>query len=213
MRARLAVSALFAASCLAPIAPVVSAQGGAHRAERVAELRARGDAYLAAGDRGSAIGYYRDALAIDPSDGPSYAALGRIHLDRGALADARASFEAGVRRAPEHPPLWLGLSETLERMGSPGDAAVALRELVQRTPRDPAAWRARAELARRRGAWSEALGSYRAILALREEGATVEDATLEEAERSVVALRFLVGTLDPVRRAGSASPVRRALAR
>ena len=219
MRAEIRVGALacllLAAVSLASWVPVARAQPGAThatRASRATELRARGDAHLAAGDRGSAIGWYRDALAIDPGDGASYAALGRIYLDRGSLGDARAAFEAGVQRAPDHAPVWLGLAETLERMGSAGDAAAALRGLSRRLPRDAAVWRARAELARRRGAWSEALGAYRAIVALAAEGAEVDPAVLADAERSVVALRFLVGTLDPVRRE-SASAVRRALAR
>ena len=144
--------------CRRPRPPAQSAR--AHPRGRAAELRARGDAYLAAGDRGSAIGWYRDALSVDPSDGASYAALGRIYLDRGALADARAAFEAGVRRAPDHPPVWLGPRRDAGTAWDRGDdAADAMRELTRRRPRDAVAWRARAELARRRwGAWSEALG-------------------------------------------------------
>lgn len=179
------------------------------RAEIAAEHRARGDALRAAGDRGSAIGWYRDAISADPSDALSYERLGRVYLERGAFDDARAAFEAGVARRPDHAALWLGLAEVLEAMGAPDDAARAMRELTRRAPEDPDAWRARAALAMRRGAWSEALAVYRRIALL--PGASEE--LREEAARSLVALRFLVGTSDPVRRCDEDSEVRRALCR
>jgi tetratricopeptide (TPR) repeat protein len=177
--------------------------------DRAEALRAQGDAHLAAGDRGSAIGYYRDAITAFPADGPSYAALGRIYLDRGALADARTAFEAGVAHAPDHSPLHLGLAEVLDRMGAPDQAALVLRDLARRTPRDATVHAARADLARRRGAFGEALSAYRAILAL--EGDAPADLAAD-ARRNASALRFLVGTLDPVTRCPAASAVRRALA-
>lgn len=200
-----------ALGCASLLAAGAAAQHGFDRAARARQLRARGDARLAAADRGSAIGWYRDALDADPSDGPSYEALGRIYLERGALDDARAVLEAGVRNAPDHTPIWRVLAEVLERGGALDEAARVLRELVRRTPRDSAAWRARAELARRRGAFSEALACYRAILALADDGVSMDPSLLEEASRSARALALLVGTLDPVRRARSSS-VRRAIA-
>lgn len=206
MRRALQLSLALAAILIAA-APAGAQRPG--RAEIAAEHRARGDALRAAGDRGSAIGWYRDAIAADPGDALSYERLGRIYLERGALDDARAAFEAGAARRPDHAPLWLGLAEVLEAMGTPDDAARALRELTRRAPDDPEAWRARAALAMRRGAWSEAMGAYRRIASMSE----VADAVRSEAERTLIALRFLVGTSDPVRRCDDESAVRRALCR
>lgn len=192
---------MIAALFLIAIAPArIEAQRDmrASREEIAAQHRAQGDSLRAAGDRGSAIGWYRDAIAADPDDALSYERLGRVFLERDALGDARSAFEAGVTRRPDHGPLWVGLAETLERMGAMDEAARALRELTRRTPDELDAWRARAALAMRRGAWSEALACYRRI-------------GDEEAQRNVIALRFLVGTNDPVRRCDARSEVRRAL--
>jgi tetratricopeptide (TPR) repeat protein len=210
----LALSSTLALCSMSALAPVASAQAPLRRVDRAAELRAQGDAHLAAGDRGSAIGWYRDALSADPSDARSYAALGRIYLDRGSLDDARAVLEAGASRAPDHAPLWLMLSEVLERIGAGEEAAQALRVLVRRQPTDPTAHRARAELARRRGAWSEALTAYRAIAALAEGATEVDPELVAQARDDIAALGVLVATLDPVRRGcETGSPLRRALAR
>lgn len=217
--------ALTSALGLALVLATATGSIGAHRAAaqlrdraaRAAELRAHGDALRAAGDRGSAIGWYRDAISADPSDARSYERLGRIYLERGALGDARQVLEAGAARCPDDVALWLALSDALARMGSAEEAARALRSLTERAPRAPEAWIARAEAARARGAWSEALGAYRALIALAGDGVEIDPARVEEARRATIALGVLVGSADPVHRGcegarQSDGAVRRALA-
>lgn len=191
-----------------------SAQGDpGGRAARAAQLRARGDAHVAAGDRGSAVGWYRDAISADPTDALAYERLGRIYLERGSFGDARAVLEAGAARRPDHPGLARALADLLERMGATADAARVLREMARRAPDDGELQIARAELAQRRGAWSEALDAYRAVVAMRAAGAPIAPEAAADAERHVVALRLLVGGADPVRGGCErASSVRRALA-
>jgi tetratricopeptide (TPR) repeat protein len=168
------------------------------------------EAYLAAGDRGSAIGHFRDAIAADPFAGRAYEGLAGAYLARGSLEEARATYEAGIVRAPEHAPLWLGLTRTLLALGADRDASRALREYLGRAPGDRDALMLQAELARRRGAWSEALTTYRVLLTLE-----LDDAQRTEARRYEAALRLLAQPLDPVSsaRACAGSDVRRALAR
>ncbi len=187
---------------------------GSGRDARSARLRAMGQAFLAAGDPGSASGYFRDAIRVNPDDGEAYAALGRIYLDRGAIPDALEAFSAGLRRRPDHAPLWRGLATALERRGALSEAAEALRAWADRAPSDPAAHLARADLARRRGAWSEALSAYRRVVDLAAAGVDVEDVALEDARRYVRALAVLTRGVDPVRSASceDGSPVRHALA-
>lgn len=212
-RVRVLVVGFLVAAGLFATAGAALAQGSGREA-RAARLRAMGQAFRAAGDPGSATGYFRDAIRVHPDDPEAYVALGQIYLERGSASDALEVLSAGIRRRPDHGPLWRGLATVLEERGALGDAAEALRQLAQRAPDDPAAHVARAELARRRGAWSEALGAYRRVVDLAASGTAVEPEMVAEARRYVAALAILVGGVDPVRGAACDDPsaVRRALA-
>lgn len=181
---------------------------------RTARLLRTGEAYLRAGDRGSAIGYFREALQADPRAPRPYALLGEAYRARGSFDEARTVFEAGLVRNPDHAPLWLGLARTLVDAGEMELAAAAVRSLLARAPRHPEGLRLRAALARRRGAWSEALTAYRTLLAAADELGLGEE-EIAEARRYEAALRLLARPLDPVSapRACAGSPIRRALAR
>jgi len=201
---------------LACFAPVAQAQDPGGRAVRASRLRAMGQAFLAAGDPGSAAGYFREAIGVDPRDAESYAALGGIYLDRGSLGDALEVFSAGLHVRPDHPPLLRGLASALERRGALREAAEALRALVQTVSSSVDDHRARAELARRRSAWSEALASYRAIIDLAAAGSDLPRGLVLEAREYVEALVLLTGETDPVRASAACSgpsELRRALAR
>jgi tetratricopeptide (TPR) repeat protein len=181
---------------------------------RAARLIQSGDAFLAAGDRGSAIAYYRDAVEADPRAVEGYERLGDAYHARGSYDDARAAYETALSRHPEHASLWLGLARTLVDSDRPDDAAAAVRSLLLHHPDDPDGLAMRAELAFRRGAWSEALTAYRTLLAASER-LSLDPARVEEARRYESALRVLARPIDPVSapRACDASPLRRALAR
>ncbi|MEC7520567.1 MAG: tetratricopeptide repeat protein [Myxococcota bacterium] len=208
MRALALTTAILVAST---VASSVAAQRGP--SPRAARLIRAGEAYLRAGDRGSAIGYFREALQADPRSMRAYERLGEAYRARGSHVDAREVFEAGLARDPDHAPLWLGLARTLLEAGQPEEAARAVRSLLARDPDHREGLRLRAELARARGAWSEALTAYRALLSL-------DDLSAEERaelRRYEAALRLLARPLDPVSAARAcapdAPPVRRALAR
>lgn len=195
-----------------PCAAQPTARSGAARAAR---LLRTGESFLASGDRGSAIGYFREAIQADPSSAAAYRALGEAFRARGSLHDARAILEAGLSRRPDDAPLWLALARTLQEAGAHDDAALAVRSLLARAPRHREALRLRATLARERGAWSEALTAYRAVLAVADEaGFPPEEIT--EARRYERALRILADPIDPVsapRVCAGTSRLRRALAR
>ena len=180
---------------------------------RAARLIQSGDAFLRAGDRGSAIAYYRDAVAADPQATGGYERLGEAYRARGSLDDARAVYETALSRHPEHTPLWLGLARTLVDSDRLDDAAAAVRSLLARTPDDPDGLAMRAELAFRRGAWSEALTAYRTLIAASAR-IGLDPARVDEARRYEAALRVLARPLDPVSapRACDETPLRRALA-
>lgn len=202
---------------LAPVA-VASAQpvDPAARESRAAQLRARGEAYLASGDPGSATAFFRDALQVNPADARSYLLLAQIYQARGATQDALETLSVALRRAPDDAALWGAVADVLVAVGELDQAAEALREQTERTPNDAAAFRRRGELAKRRGAWSEALACYRRVVDLLESTPTSSPVEANEARASVLALSVLAGGTDPVRgvRAGCDHPsaVRRALA-
>ncbi len=201
---------LLIALSLACIAPAAHAQDRP-LAPRAARLVSLGERYLEAGDRGSAIAYFRDAISADPFAARAYADLGAIYVARGSLSEARQVYEAGLARMPADATLWLGLARTLDAEGRATEAAQAIRSLLARDPTNVEALTMRADLARRRGAWSEALTAYRALLARGD----LDEASAAEARRYEAALRLLARPLDPVSapRACGGSEVRRALAR
>jgi tetratricopeptide (TPR) repeat protein len=178
---------------------------------RVLRLISLGEAYLASGDRGSAIGYFREALVADPLAARAYEALGEAYRARGSFEDARAVYETGLGRMPDHAGLWIGLARSLDAQGRAIEAAQALRSLLARDPHHVEGLSLRGELARRRGAWTEALGAYRALLSI--DG--LDEAARADARRYEAALRLLAEPIDPVSapRVCSGSPVRRALGR
>jgi len=174
-----------------------------------------GQAFLAAGDPGSAAGYFRDAIAADRRDGESYVLLGGIYLDRGSINDALAIFSAGLRYRPDHGPLWRSLARGLELSGDLRRASDALRELTARVPDDWEGHYARANLARSRHAHAEAQASYRAVIDLAAAGSRVPEEELTLCRRYTAALGVLLREVDPVGgpdRCASASPLRQALA-
>ncbi len=213
--------ALFlAVAMVVAIASTTQAQNAdpAARQARAAQLRARGEAYMQSGDPGSAIGYFRDALAINPNDGRSYLALARIYEARGSTRDALEVLSVGLRHAPEDAALWGVVADVLISVGELDEAAQALREQTNRTPDDVEAYRRRAALAKQRGAWTEALASYRRVIDLVTCGNSSVDASVVDEARALVAgLVILAGGTDPVHAPASGcenpSAVRRALAR
>jgi len=189
----------------------------AARHARAAELRRLGEAYIAAGDRSSALAYFREAITVDPDDAAAYVALGDVYLARGSTRDALEVYSAGLRRRPDDVPLWRAKADALVALSAFGEAARALRECIARAPDDPECTLASAQVARRRGAWSEALAAYRALLdASARHAGDIPPASITEARHFVPALSVLVGRTDPVRGvqcAPARSSVRRALAR
>ena len=192
------------------MAAIAAAQPRGAQSARAAEMVRMGQAHLAAGDRASAIAYFRDAVAADPRMGPAYAGLGAAYRARGSLLDSRAALEAGLRRAPDHPPIYLELAATLLELSQPGEASGALRALLERDPRNVEALTRMADLARRRGAWGEALAIERRLIALAGEGLVSEERAAGAA-RYEQALGLLATPLDPTRSRCAASAVRAAL--
>lgn len=183
-----------------------------------ASLVALGEAYRQAGDRGSAISLFRQAVARDPQGEEAYAAMAEVYLTLAQTGAAAEAVKAGLRRRPRSMRLWLVMIEVLERQARPLEALEAARHLGQLHPDGVRGLRVHAALAISTGRYLEALAVCRRLEALTRQ---TPDDTLDETRRSlnhwartrIAALRVLNGTLDAARNAedGSATAVRRAL--
>jgi len=189
------------------VGPDVSAQP--RRGERAARLVQTGRALVRAGNPISAISYFRQAIQVDTHHADGYLELAEVYLAQDRAPLALEVVQAGIRHA-RSADLHLLLARIQRESGDLDEAARVLGALIGREPRSVAGHAQRAEVARERGRWSEALASYRAILALAEEGETVSEETRAEARRYASALLLLVGDLDPASRCGE-GPLRAVL--
>lgn len=187
-----------------------SAQDDARRS-RAELLTAQAERLAAAGDRVSALGYFRDAIRVDAAYGPAYAGLGRLEAAR-RTSDARETYAQGLAVSPGTLELWVGAAEVELQFGDHREARALLARMAARFPNDPRAHREHGLLAERMFAWAEALAAHRALIALSRRGLSVDAAWLEEAEAHAAALEVLVGDGDPLSRC-EGSEVRRALCR
>ncbi len=168
------------------------------RAARAERLIRRGRALMAAGDVGSALAYFREAIDADRRGAAAYLGLARAYLRQRRSSDALEVLRAGVRWCPDDVSLQVLLARTLQAQGAIEEAAAVLRRLAAASPGSVAAHRERGAQAEARGAWSEALAAYRAILALAEDGVEIPASVLREARAHAAALGLLTRGTDPV---------------
>lgn len=83
-----------------------------------------------------ALAAYRKALEIEPTDSATHCRIGRVHLDRGAVADALAEYAEGLKAFDElddgmRAVCQLGVGKALERAGRTAEAVDAYRRVLQ----------------------------------------------------------------------------------
>lgn len=182
------------------------------RALRARQARETGERYLAAGDPGSALGYFRDAVLIDPSDGDAYLAIAKIYASRESITDVIETLSVALRQRSDFVPLWRYAAEYFRDHDRLDDALYAARQMTAIVPRDLDAARLHADLAAQKGAWAEALAELRRALQL-----ATDPAARTELRRRVAAAAILAGPTDPLiaacRRGEEGSELRRALGR
>ena len=95
---------------------------------------------MAARDLRTAEPYYRNALALDPSDHRWAYYLGHLYRNRGPLAEAAASFEHARELAPDDVATLVWLGDAYLALGRPDDAQALFGRAVELDPRSAAAW-------------------------------------------------------------------------
>lgn len=147
-----------------------------------------------------ALGCARRLPALAPGDVRAWNAYGLAALDGGALDEALAAFESGLRLAPGHPALALHRAQCLRRLGRLREAVAGFATVVAAAPQLVEGWRGLA-------ASQAALGDARDALYSRERALrlapTQADVVLEyaaaalgngDAEAAVTQLTALLAT-------------------
>lgn len=183
-----------------------SAQEPATSVSRVERLLQIGQGHARAGNHGSAVGYFREAIQVSPNDARGYAALAEAYLRIDQISNALEVTTSGLRRRPGDRPLsWVHARVLVSATDPRADAA--LSRITRRYPDFLPARRLVAERARASGNWSLALASFRALVRYE-----TDDEKRAEA-RELVAALFHLASLDPLVRhcAGEPTPFEQAL--
>ena len=95
---------------------------------------------MAARDLRTAEPYYRNALALDPSDRRWAYYLGHLYRNQGPLAEAAASFEHARQLDPDDVATLVWLGDAYLALGRPEEARALVGRAVQLDPASAAAW-------------------------------------------------------------------------
>ena len=95
---------------------------------------------MAARDLRTAEPYYRNALALDPSDRRWAYYLGHLYRNQGPLAEAAASFEHARQLDPSDVATLVWLGDAYLALGRPDEAQPLFGRAVELDPASAAAW-------------------------------------------------------------------------
>ena len=176
---------LFAALSLALVPGMLSAAPPATRG--IAALRdpvrlvEAGRDLEARGQFSQAMGFYDQALSVDPANVPALTAAGANALRRGDGAEAFAYYTALTRILPQEGGTWLGLGAALVLRLQPEEALAALAEADKRGA-------APAKVASQRGVAHDLAGDHRAAQVAYGSALAAEPGNVEAARRLALSL-------------------------
>jgi tetratricopeptide (TPR) repeat protein len=134
--------------------------------KEVETLRLLADAYAEWGRWDEAIGSYKKALELAPSDTQTRMAL--IHALKGAgkLEEAIREYDRLIEAQPNEPELYREKGALLLKLGQKEDAVRTWEEIVRRDPDDPSAHLMLAEIYRMHDLREEAIAEYERAIEL-----------------------------------------------
>jgi tetratricopeptide (TPR) repeat protein len=207
-----AVAVLIAAGACSYVPPAFAQEPSNWARARAADLTAQAAHHVLRGDPGRAKVRLREAIGLDPTFGPAYLELARVHETSGDWAEALRTYEACVERLGAQLEVHRARARLLARMRRWDEAGAELQWAVWLAPSDPTVRDDLVELYVRASAWSAALQQARAVLLIEQTRGDPE--RVQAARVRVAALGLLAAETDPVRAGAHApSPERRALAR
>lgn len=113
----------------------------AHRhAPSAAIARNLGALAAGLGRPADAVGWFEEALRLDPDDADTWFNLGFTRDRQGVLAEAAAAFAEALRHKPEFDRAWFGLGSVEAQRGRHAEAAAAFEEVARRQPMHGEAW-------------------------------------------------------------------------
>jgi tetratricopeptide (TPR) repeat protein len=174
------------------------------------ELSRQGARHASRGEVDLAQRRYRDALDLDPTYGPAYLALGRLHEAAGDTRESERAYSTGIDHVAGFAEGYVARARLRIRLRRHQEATEDLRVAVTLRPDD-------APLLQELSSAYVAIGALPAALAVtRRMGVLAETRGDGEATRksrlAASALARLVAEADPVTNAAGRGPVRQALA-
>ena len=128
---------------------------------------------MAARDLRTAEPYYRNALALDPSDRRWAYYLGHLYRNQGPLAEAAASFEHARQLAPDDIATLVWLGDVHLALGRPDDAQPLFARAVALDAGSAAAWYGAGRTALAAGQYGPAVEALERALALHPGATTI----------------------------------------
>ncbi|MBI5536919.1 MAG: tetratricopeptide repeat protein [Deltaproteobacteria bacterium] len=162
----------------------------------VADLTSQAHRRAEQGDILGARSRLAEAFKLDPTYGPAWIELGRIHERAGDTAEALRVYQAGIDRVPSFVEGYRARTRLLERLGRIDEASLDLRAALSLAPADLSVRTEGLEFYIRRRAWSAALQQSRAVQVLLE--ARSDAGAAGQARVRTLALEMLAAESDPV---------------
>jgi tetratricopeptide (TPR) repeat protein len=113
-----------------------------------------------------AVGFYRAALALQPSNPGVYHNLGTALHQLGRLHEAAAAYREAIRLKPDFAEAHLNLGATLAAQGKLAEAISACRHVIRLQPSNARAYLTLGNLLFHQGKLDEAMAAYRRALQL-----------------------------------------------
>ncbi|MEE9270146.1 MAG: tetratricopeptide repeat protein [Candidatus Krumholzibacteria bacterium] len=165
--------------------------------------------YLEHDQRGEAATWFRQALKVNPNNGPAYAFLGMLSTEQGQFEEARKLYERAIALRPDKPEYRQNYVLTLMQLKRTEEALPHLDWLVRKVPDNVLYWRLSADALTQLGRAEELVQVYERLLWFAEKRLESdpgnEDASIE-AGILLVHLEREEEALERFRRALDANP-------
>jgi tetratricopeptide (TPR) repeat protein len=205
-----AASTIGLALALASVSRPAAAGEVTWATRQATELSRQAAAHAARGEVDLAQRRYRDALELDPTYGPAYLALGRLHEAAGDARESERAYSTGIDHVAGFADGYVARARLRVRMRRHDEAAADLRAASSLRPDDPALLEELSTTYVALGALPAALAVTRRLGVLAESRGDADGA--RKSRIAAKALARLVAEADPVTAAAGRGPVRVALA-
>lgn len=137
----------------------------AHHPTHFPALVMLGSAHARTGQHDAALGFYDDALRLNPQLAEAHLDKGTIHFIERRFRDALAAYDDALKVRPDYAEAWIGRGNALLDCDRPEEAAVAYDRALAIRPNLAAAWSGRGNVLLRSGHHRDAEAAFTRALA------------------------------------------------